>query len=117
METAAWIPRDKLDSVWRAGEMTLTGRINSDSGFTILLTDASDPERMVREALEVFMALASHVGDLLNRGARAEIDFALFTGPDTSTSLVLEPAILRVIEQGGVGVVVSAYPVEAHEDD
>jgi hypothetical protein len=112
-----WISEDKLEKVWRVGERGHLGKVKTTSGFSLLLSGAEDGQHVVREAVAAFLGVAQQVGDLVRAGATGEIDFALFVSAKRSRSIVFEPSILRVIEQYGVKIVVSAYPVAEDDSD
>ncbi len=44
-----------------------------------------------------------------------EVDFALFVGAHQPRSIVLEPQTVQTMQQHGLRVVISAYPVDEDE--
>ncbi|KYF98571.1 hypothetical protein BE20_34535 [Sorangium cellulosum] len=105
-----WIPETALEQVWRAGERRHGGKISATSGCNVLLAENEDTSLAVDEAMRVFLSLAPQVAALVQSGATAVVDFALFIEAMSARSIELEPGVLRSVGQYGVGLVVSAYP-------
>lgn len=105
-----WIPETAIEAVWRVGERRIGGRISTTSGFNLLLSDNEDALIAVEEAMDVFLSLAPRVAALVESGATAVIDFALFIDAMSARSIRLDPGVLRSVGQYGVSIVVSAYP-------
>jgi hypothetical protein len=115
----AWLARFSavnIERAWRAGERDLRGRVSSTSGVIIVLSEAEDGRALVREAATAFADLAPLLAEMVREGATAEIDFALFVSGAGSRSIAFEPATVRLIQECGVRIVVSAYPC-AEDDD
>ncbi|WP_441287884.1 hypothetical protein ACSRUE_38280 [Sorangium sp. KYC3313] len=105
-----WIPETALEKVWRAGEGRHGGKINATSGCNILLSENEDTSLAVEEAMRVFLSIAPRIAALVQSGATAVVDFALFIGDMGASSIQLDPGVLRSVGQHGVSIVVSAYP-------
>lgn len=106
----AWIPEAALEQVWRAGETRHRGKISATSGCNVLLSENEDTSLAVDEAMRVFLSLAPQVAALVQSGATAVVDFALFVEAMSARSIQLDPGVLRSIGQHGVSIAVSAYP-------
>lgn len=92
----AWLPADRLDAVWRAGEKGYLGKVATTSGFNLLLSDSEDREQLVRETVTTFLTVADRVAELIKGGATGEIDFALFFDIDKALALVGEGGPVEV---------------------
>jgi hypothetical protein len=112
----AWLPADRVEKVWHVGERAYLGRVSPDAGFNFLLSDAEDRDPLIREAVTTFLTIAENVAELIQAGATAEIDFALFVDAGGSKSIVFEPETLRTIEQYGAAIEVSAYPCAGDDE-
>ncbi|XXX80675.1 hypothetical protein WMF30_18120 [Sorangium sp. So ce134] len=105
-----WIPETALGQVWRAGEGRHGGKTNTTSGCNVLLSESEDTSLAVEEAMRAFLLLAPQVAALVQSGATAVVDVALFIEAMSARSIELDPGVLRAVGQYGVGIVVSAYP-------
>ncbi len=105
-----------VDRVWRAGDRGFNNRVSPTSGFSILLSDSEDGTVVVQEAAAMLSRLANIVAELVQSGATAEIDFAVFVRPTTPLSIAFDAATLRSIEQIGLRMVVSSYPATDEDD-
>jgi len=112
-----WLAEDRLEQAWRSGEIDRRGRVNSDSGFCLLLSDSEEKSQVVQEAAKEFARVAEQVGVLIRDGASGEIDFALFVYAAQMASIALEPTVLQEIGRYGVAIVVSAYPCAEEDED
>ncbi|WP_437490216.1 hypothetical protein WME75_13175 [Sorangium sp. So ce1014] len=111
-----WIPETAIEAVWRVGERRVGSKISATSGFNLLLSDNEDALIAVEEAMRVFLSLAPRIAALVQSGATAEVDFALFIEAMSARSIRLDPGVLRAVGQHGVSLVVSAYPCADPED-
>ncbi|WP_437745459.1 hypothetical protein WMF39_10805 [Sorangium sp. So ce1504] len=107
-----WIPETALEKVWRAGERRHGGEISATSGCNILLSENEDTSLAVEEAMRVFLSLAPRIAALVQSGATAVVDFALFIEEMGARTIQLDPGVLRSVGQHGVSIVVSAYPCD-----
>ena len=105
-----WIPEDRLQRVWRVGEMRLGGRISEASGFTLHLSEGDDGRQVVEDSLAALQPIASRLAELVDGGATAEIDLGLMVQADAPLSVEISPSYLQVLERCKIGIRVSAYP-------
>lgn len=115
-ECLRWLPQGRVEAVWRAGETGLRGRKIAESGFNLLLAESEDVREGLREAADVFLKMAPQIRELIREGASADVDFALFVGAMEMRSIAVPPSLLAMLPESGVGLVVSAYPVEEGDD-
>lgn len=106
-----------VQQVWRVGEVDRRGRVQSSSGFTILLCESESEQQIVERAANELAALAISVAEMTSSGARAQVDFALFVPSSEPRSITFESAVLQAMAQVGVSIVVSAYPSSDAEED
>ncbi len=105
-----WLPETELEAIWRVGDKRIGGRISTTSGFNILLSEGEDTSLAIEEAMSAFLSLAPRVAALVQSGATATIDFALFVEETGARSIKLAPSVVRSIGQYDVSIAVSAYP-------
>jgi hypothetical protein len=110
------VSASKVQRTWRVGEMSRVGKANTTSGATLILSESGKSVQMVAEATEALNEVLPRIAEFLRDGALAEIDFSLLVDAMQPCSIVLERETLRVIEQYGVRLVISAYPVEEEDD-
>jgi hypothetical protein len=111
-----WIPSERLEMSWRTGDQALLRReLAHDSGFTMLLSDATG-EICQQEVLTVLDRFAGPVAELVQLGARVEVDFAIDVAPRRTTSIAFSSDFLNHLGQLGISVVVSAYPSSDDDD-
>jgi hypothetical protein len=115
-ECLTWLPKNRVESVWRIGTPDRKGVVRKASGFNLLLSEQENPERLVGDAVRVLLGMHDRIAGLVREGAIAAIDFALFVGPVAPASIRFEAEALEWVTQNGVGIVVSAYPA-ADDDD
>lgn len=111
-ECLRWLPEERLEHVWRVGEQELQGGKNADSGFNLLLTESEHVQDGIREAADVFQEMSPRVRELIRDGASADVDFGLFVGAMEMCSIAVPASFLAMLSESGVGLVVSAYPVD-----
>lgn len=104
-----WLPEEKVDAVWRAGEPHPRRGVRAESGFNLLLAEGDDAGRVADEAARAFAAIASRIEELIRAGASAEVDFGLFISEGRDVSIRFEPQIVHAFAQRFVTILVSAY--------
>ena len=115
-ECLKWIPEGSLEAQRRVGSKRIGGKVNTTSGFTLLLCEGENHRRAIEIAMTAFQRVAARVAELVQSGATAEVDCGLMVTGDGSQSVEFTPEFLRVVEQAGVHLVVSAYPCSDSED-
>jgi hypothetical protein len=106
----AWLPKDRIDRVWRAGERRLGGRISVASGFSLLLAEGKDSEQVLGSALLVLETIAVDLAELTRDGANSELDLGLMVGADAPTSVRIPVDLLGKLHGFNISLVVGAYP-------
>ena len=105
-----WIPDDLVDAAWRKGDRLIGGRIAQSSGVNLLLGEGDEPADALSKAMARLKSIATRVRMAIGRGTEATLDVAIYVDeerPMISTSL--SQADLRVLEEIGVDLMVTAY--------
>jgi len=102
----------KPESVWRAGEKALLGKVHSDSGAIFSVSDAPTIQRLLSDIREFFEFNGANVGALVAEGVVAELDVGVTVGDSEqfTASIPFEPADLSLLAKLGISLRVSAYP-------
>jgi hypothetical protein len=111
-----WIPETSIEAQWRVGSKRIGGKVNTTSGFTLLLGEGENHRRALEAAIAAFHRVAARVAELIQSGASAEVDCGLMVTAGGSQSVEFAPEFLRALEQAGVSLVVSAYPCSDSDD-
>ena len=112
---------EEPDSVWRAGERMLRGKIRADSGISYCVSDVSSNEELIRD-IRAFVRKNEHgLSELVSQGLRAELGVGVSVGDASqyTSSVLFEAEDLRIFENLGISLVFSAYPAsdEANVSD
>lgn len=113
----ALFPPDIVDRVWFKGTPRLGGRSpQPDSGLSLLLCEEEDNAQLVRRTWDRLVSIADQVTRLVNDGALAQLDIAVYVGGLRMEVVVLDAGLLRFALDAGVEVAVSAYPVSDEDE-
>lgn len=108
-----WVPANRLERVWRAGEKDARGRVSSTNGVCVLLSDEGDIALMLDESRNALLEIENEVRRLSEDGASCEVDFAMWVEAEGARALKLDSRTMRVFACIGVDVIISAYPCGA----
>lgn len=118
-ERVAAFPASEVDCAWREGEWDRVRRkVLDTSGFNLTLSDAEKAEDMVAEATVALERVVPQIAEFLQEGATAVLDFAIsLTERWWSRSITLDLPMLRLAQQHGIQIKVTAYAVSDAGDD
>jgi hypothetical protein len=111
-EQLSWLPRERLQRIWKKGEARGGLSVNKASGFSVLLSEHDDPTDATVAASTTLAAIAAPITELVREGARGEVDWGVMIERDATAaqSIRLSPEMLRLVERCGLEAVVSIYP-------
>jgi hypothetical protein len=106
-------PQFSPDSVRRAGEKGVLGRVVQNSGFNQCLSERDEWPDVLSEALAHLRTIRAALLDAAAAGARMELDFAIDAGAGDAAygSAWFSPAELGSLVDSGVELRITAYPV------
>jgi hypothetical protein len=107
-----------FDSIWHAGEKTLTGGVREDSGVSFVVSDAESVHQLTDEVREFFQTARGELPRLRAEGWHAELDIGVTVGDSAqyTVAVSLEPSLLELLGSLGVSVCFSAYPSSDEAD-
>lgn len=102
------------DLVWRKGEKARGGRVCLDSGANILVAEHDDVEVVMKNAIKQLTRWERALQEIRNEHALSVLDLAIYVGSakQATTQVAISPQDILRLARLGVGLTVSAYPVD-----
>lgn len=111
-----WMAMGLVDQVWRRGDMRIGGRVVTTSGFSLCLADDDvSANAGVERALGILRAHREALLKLVDAGATAVVDVALYVPGYAPRSVTFPTSFVEAVVDCGASLEVSAYP--CHDDN